>query len=106
MPVGHTSRPDSMGFGCGQVRSKSMGPSPSRADIAVLLFMPSRRDHEFASVDNLNFFEIKTISSEVVRNFRFLAVERPHHVENPGLTLRPLGLELRIETTGEERSMA
>ncbi|KAH8647734.1 cytochrome P450 [Xylariales sp. PMI_506] len=42
-------------------------------------------------------FEIKTILAEMVRNFRFLAVEKPFKIENPGFTLRPAGLEVRME---------
>ncbi|KAI1854249.1 hypothetical protein JX266_001390 [Neoarthrinium moseri] len=42
-------------------------------------------------------FEIKTILVEMVRNYRFLTVEHPFKVENPGFTLRPGGLEVRIE---------
>ncbi|KAH6646939.1 cytochrome P450 [Truncatella angustata] len=42
-------------------------------------------------------FEIKTILVEIIRNFRFLAVEKPFKVENPGFTLRPAGLEVKVE---------
>ncbi|KAI0174420.1 cytochrome P450 [Pestalotiopsis sp. NC0098] len=41
--------------------------------------------------------EIKTILIELVRNYRFLKVEKNYTVENPNLTLRPAGLEIRLE---------
>ncbi|ETS78006.1 hypothetical protein PFICI_10068 [Pestalotiopsis fici W106-1] len=41
--------------------------------------------------------EIKTILIELVRNYRFLSVEKKHTVENPNLTLRPAGMEIRLE---------
>ena len=41
--------------------------------------------------------EIKTILIELVRNYRFLSVEKNHTVENPNLTLRPAGMEIRLE---------
>ncbi|KAI1338823.1 cytochrome P450 [Xylariaceae sp. FL0016] len=42
-------------------------------------------------------FEIKIILVEVVRNFRLIDVVKPFKVENPGFTLRPNGLEIRVE---------
>lgn len=42
-------------------------------------------------------FEIKVIMVEMVRNFRLLAVEKPFEIENPSFTLRPAGLEVKIE---------
>ncbi|KAF3026576.1 hypothetical protein E8E14_014160 [Neopestalotiopsis sp. 37M] len=41
--------------------------------------------------------EIKTILIELVRNYKFLSVEKDYTVENPNLTLRPAGLEIRLE---------
>lgn len=43
------------------------------------------------------FLEIKLILIEMVRNYRFLSVEKTFTVENPNLTLRPAGLEIRLE---------
>ncbi|RYP27267.1 hypothetical protein DL768_011253 [Monosporascus sp. mg162] len=43
------------------------------------------------------FREIKIILVEMVRNYRFLAVEGPFTVENPSLTLRPRGLRVLLE---------
>ena len=43
------------------------------------------------------FREIKIILVEIVRNYRFLAVEGPFTVENPSLTLRPRGLRVLLE---------
>ncbi|RYP18748.1 hypothetical protein DL765_003770 [Monosporascus sp. GIB2] len=43
------------------------------------------------------FREIKIIVVEMVRNYRFLAVEGPFTVENPSLTLRPRGLRVLLE---------
>ncbi|KAK2599797.1 hypothetical protein N8I77_011521 [Diaporthe amygdali] len=42
-------------------------------------------------------FEIKIILAEVVRNYRLLSVEKPFKVENPSFTLRPAGMEVRLE---------
>ncbi|OTA99518.1 hypothetical protein M426DRAFT_325056 [Hypoxylon sp. CI-4A] len=42
-------------------------------------------------------FEIKTILAEIVRNYRFLSVDQDYTVENPGFTLRPHGLKVRLE---------
>ncbi|CAJ2513250.1 Uu.00g013690.m01.CDS01 [Anthostomella pinea] len=42
-------------------------------------------------------FEIKTILAEMVRNFKFVEVAKPFAIENPGFTLRPAGLEVRLE---------
>lgn len=44
-----------------------------------------------------SMFEIKIILAEIVRNYRFLDVEKPFSVENPSFTLRPVGLEVRLE---------
>lgn len=41
--------------------------------------------------------EIKLIMAEMVRNYRFVNVEKPFTVENPGFTLRPAGMEVRLE---------
>ncbi|KAI4604069.1 hypothetical protein KJ359_000196 [Pestalotiopsis sp. 9143b] len=41
--------------------------------------------------------EMKIILIELVRNYRFLSVEKSYTVENPNLTLRPAGLEIRLE---------
>ncbi|KAK9422289.1 putative Cytochrome P450 monooxygenase [Seiridium unicorne] len=41
--------------------------------------------------------EIKTILVELVPKYRFLSVEKNYTVENPNLTLRPAGLEIRLE---------
>lgn len=43
-------------------------------------------------------FEIKIILAAMVRNYRFLAVDKPFKVENPSFTLRPAGMEVRMET--------
>ncbi|RYP92498.1 hypothetical protein DL770_001364 [Monosporascus sp. CRB-9-2] len=43
------------------------------------------------------YLEFKIILFELVRNYRFLNVVKPFTVENPGLTLRPIGLEVRLE---------
>lgn len=42
-------------------------------------------------------FEIKIILAAMVRNYRFLSVEKPFKVENPSFTLRPAGMEVRME---------
>ncbi|KAG8169546.1 hypothetical protein KVR01_000291 [Diaporthe batatas] len=42
-------------------------------------------------------FEIKIILAEMVRGYRFLSIDKPFKVENPGFTLRPAGMEVRIE---------
>ncbi|KAI0112811.1 cytochrome P450 [Hypoxylon sp. NC0597] len=42
-------------------------------------------------------FEIKTILAEMVRNYRFVGVDQGFTVENPGFTLRPHGLRVRLE---------
>lgn len=44
-----------------------------------------------------SMFEIKIILAEMVRNYRFLSVEKPFTVENPSFTLRPAGMEVRLE---------
>lgn len=44
-----------------------------------------------------SMFEIKLILAEMVRNYRFIDVEKPFTVENPGFTLRPAGMEIRME---------
>lgn len=41
--------------------------------------------------------EIKILLAEVVRNFRFTEVVKAGKVESPSFTLRPAGLEVRIE---------
>ncbi len=46
------------------------------------------------------YLEIKTIIVEIIRNYRFLRVERPFTVENPSFTLRPAGLEVRLGKIG------
>ncbi|KAK7748419.1 hypothetical protein SLS62_008575 [Diatrype stigma] len=46
------------------------------------------------------YLEIKTIFVEIIRNHRFLNVEKPFTVENPAFTLRPAGLEVRLERIG------
>ncbi|OTB04987.1 hypothetical protein M426DRAFT_145735 [Hypoxylon sp. CI-4A] len=40
--------------------------------------------------------EIKIILVELIRRFRFLGVEKPFTIENPGFALRPKGLEIRL----------
>ncbi|KAI1106347.1 cytochrome P450 [Jackrogersella minutella] len=42
-------------------------------------------------------FEIKTILAEIIRNYRFVSVDQGFTVENPGFTLRPHGLMVRLE---------
>lgn len=42
-------------------------------------------------------FEIKVILAAMVRNYRFLSVDKPFQVENPSFTLRPAGMEVRME---------
>ncbi|KAI0843577.1 cytochrome P450 [Hypoxylon sp. FL0890] len=42
-------------------------------------------------------FEIKTILAEIVRKYRFVSVDQGFTVENPGFTLRPHGLRVRLE---------
>lgn len=42
--------------------------------------------------------ELKTILVELVRHFRFVCVESTFTLPNPSLTLRPNGLEVRLET--------
>lgn len=42
-------------------------------------------------------FEIKTILVEMIRGYRFIGVDKPWTIENPGFTLRPAGLEVRFE---------
>ncbi|KAG6361305.1 hypothetical protein INS49_009530 [Diaporthe citri] len=42
-------------------------------------------------------FEIKIILAAMVRRYRFLSVEKPFKVENPSFTLRPAGMEVRME---------
>lgn len=42
-------------------------------------------------------FEIKIILAEMVRGYRFLGVDKPFTVENPSFTLRPAGMEVRME---------
>lgn len=44
--------------------------------------------------------EMKTIFVELVRNFRFLRVEKSFTLANPSLVLRPNGLEIRLEMAG------
>jgi cytochrome P450 len=46
------------------------------------------------------YMELKTILVEMVRNYRFIGVEKEFTVENPNLTLRPAGLEIRLEKIG------
>ncbi|KAI4864228.1 cytochrome P450 [Hypoxylon rubiginosum] len=41
--------------------------------------------------------EIKIILVELVRRFRFIPVDKPFTIENPGFALRPKGLEVRLE---------
>ncbi|KAI1433904.1 cytochrome P450 [Xylaria sp. CBS 124048] len=41
--------------------------------------------------------EIKIILAKIIREFRFLKVEKEFTIENPGFTLRPRGLEVRLE---------
>ena len=48
------------------------------------------------------YLEIKTIFVEIVRKYRFLSVEKPFKVENPSLTLRPNGLEVRLERVSQK----
>ncbi|RYO78864.1 hypothetical protein DL766_010305 [Monosporascus sp. MC13-8B] len=43
------------------------------------------------------YMELKIILFEIIRNYRFLSVVKPFTVENPSLTLRPRGLEVRFE---------
>jgi hypothetical protein len=35
--------------------------------------------------------------AKIVREFRFIKVEKEFTIENPGFTLRPHGLEVRLE---------
>lgn len=42
-------------------------------------------------------FEIKIILAEMVRSYRFLSVDKPFKVEVPSFTLRPAGMEVRME---------
>lgn len=44
-----------------------------------------------------SMFETKIILVEIVRNYRFLSVDKPFKVENPSFTLRPAGMEVRLE---------
>lgn len=44
-----------------------------------------------------SMFEIKLILAEMIRNYRFIDVEKTFYVENPGFTLRPAGMEIRME---------
>ncbi|RYP53202.1 hypothetical protein DL768_001795 [Monosporascus sp. mg162] len=46
---------------------------------------------------SLAYMELKIILFELTRNYRFLSVVKPFTVENPSLTLRPEGLEVRLE---------
>ncbi|KAI1413024.1 cytochrome P450 [Hypoxylon sp. FL1857] len=41
--------------------------------------------------------EIKIILVELIRRFRFFNVEKPFTIENPGFSLRPKGMEVRLE---------
>jgi cytochrome P450 len=41
--------------------------------------------------------EIKTIMVEMIRHYRFISVEKPFTYENPSYTLKPVGLEIRLE---------
>ncbi|RYP78528.1 hypothetical protein DL771_000481 [Monosporascus sp. 5C6A] len=41
--------------------------------------------------------ELKTIFVEMIRNYRFLNVVKPFTLENPAFTLRPNGLQIRLE---------
>lgn len=41
--------------------------------------------------------EIKTILFETLQRFRLLSVEKPFVLESPSLSLRPIGLEIRIK---------
>lgn len=41
--------------------------------------------------------ELKTIFVELVRNFRFLQVDKRFTLANPSLVLKPNGLEIRLE---------
>lgn len=41
--------------------------------------------------------EIKIILFETLQRFRLLSVEKPFVLESPSLSLRPIGLEIRIE---------
>ncbi|RYP14875.1 hypothetical protein DL765_006093 [Monosporascus sp. GIB2] len=45
----------------------------------------------------LAYMELKLIFFEIIRNYRFLSVVKPFTVESPSLTLRPRGLEVRLE---------
>lgn len=44
-----------------------------------------------------SIFEIKLILAEIVRKYRLIDVEKPFTVENPSFTLRPAGMEVRME---------
>ncbi|KAI0117634.1 cytochrome P450 [Hypoxylon sp. NC0597] len=41
--------------------------------------------------------EIKIILVELIRRFRFFKVDKPFTIENPGFSLRPKGMEVRLE---------
>lgn len=41
--------------------------------------------------------EIKIILVEMIRQFKFLHVNRDFTIENPGFALRPCGMEVRLE---------
>ncbi|KAI2602773.1 cytochrome P450 [Hypoxylon sp. NC1633] len=41
--------------------------------------------------------EVKIIVVELVRRFRFFAVDKPFTIENPGFALRPNGMEVRVQ---------
>ncbi|RYP61314.1 hypothetical protein DL769_007763 [Monosporascus sp. CRB-8-3] len=43
------------------------------------------------------YLELKILFVEIIRNYRFLSVVKPFTVENPSLTLRPRGLQVRLE---------
>ncbi|KAI1387264.1 cytochrome P450 [Hypoxylon trugodes] len=43
------------------------------------------------------FMEIKIILAEIIRNFRILEVAKGFKIQNPSLTMRPSGLEIRLE---------
>ncbi|KAI2638511.1 cytochrome P450 [Xylaria nigripes] len=41
--------------------------------------------------------EVKIILAKIIREFRFMRIEKDFTIENPGFTLRPRGLEVRLE---------
>jgi len=55
---------------------------------------------EMPTNEHVKVMEIKIILVELIRNFRFIGVEKPFTIKNPGFALRPNGLEVRVEKVG------